>query len=96
VEKPRHAIGLDFKAVTIEPVPCTIGSYGGDPNGHHLKSWVSEGSGDGVSGMNNDRRENNGGLNGWWKAKTFGISRFGSFGRIRVRQTGPSLEAHGS
>jgi hypothetical protein len=47
-----------------------------------------EGSDDGVSWTEIDRRENNDNLNDWFAVKTFAVSPPGSFGKIRLRQTG--------
>jgi hypothetical protein len=51
---------------------------------------VVEGSDDGASCTEIDRRENNSDLNGKLTVKTFAVSQSGSFGRIRLRQTGPN------
>jgi hypothetical protein len=49
-----------------------------------------EGSDDGASWTDFDRREDNSDLNGELAMKTFTVSRSGSFERIRLRQTGPN------
>jgi hypothetical protein len=75
---------LDFKTVRIEPTHYTIKSAWRD----YLKSWVIEGSDDGASWTEIDRRENNSDLNHHHAVKTFAVSQSGSIGRIRLRQTG--------
>jgi hypothetical protein len=88
--QPNQWICFDFKALRIEPTHYTIRTFEYDSNHWHLKSWVVEGSGDGASWTEIDRRENNGDLNDAWAVKTFAVSRSGSFGRIRLCQTGPN------
>jgi hypothetical protein len=55
-----------------------------------MKSWAVEGSDDGASWTEIDRRENNSDLNGERDVKTFAICQSRSFGRIRLFQTGPN------
>jgi hypothetical protein len=88
--KPGQWICLDFKALRIESTHYTIQTSWMGPNHHHLKSWAVEGSGDGASWTEIDQRENNSDLNGEYAMKTFAVSHSGSFGRIRLRQTGPN------
>jgi hypothetical protein len=83
-DEPGQWICLAFKAVRIEPTHYTIWSDSG------LQSWAVEGSDDGDSWTEIDRRENNSDLNGEWALKTFAISQSESFERIRLRQTGPN------
>jgi hypothetical protein len=65
----------------IEPTHYTIWSF-------DLQSWTVEGSDDGASWTEIDRRENNSDLNGERAVKTFAVSQSGSFRKIRLRQTG--------
>jgi hypothetical protein len=83
-DEPDQLICLDFKTLRIEPTHYTIQT--GSEN--YLKSWAVEGSDDGASWTEIDRRENTNDLNSWRTAKTFVVSRSGSFERIRLRQTG--------
>jgi hypothetical protein len=82
--KPGQWICLDFKTLRIEPTHYTIKVDGE----YYLKSWAIEGSDDGASWTEIDRRENNNDLNKAWVMKTFAVSRPGSFEKIRLRQTG--------
>jgi hypothetical protein len=90
--KPGQWICLDFKTVRIEPTHYTIrtGKLG------HLKSWAVEGSDDGVSWTEIDRRENNSDLSRWGAVKTFAISQSVSFKRIRLCQTGLNFSGSNS
>jgi hypothetical protein len=88
--KPGQWISWDFKALRIEPTHYTIRTHNGSPNDAHLKSWAVEGSDDGASWTEIDRRENNSDLNDKLAVKTFAVARSGSFRRIRLRQTGPN------
>jgi hypothetical protein len=87
-DKPGQWISWDFKALRIEPTHYTIQTYDGDPNYYHLKSWVVEGSDDGTSWTEIDRRKNNSNLTAKLAVKTFAVVRSGSFCRIRLRQNG--------
>jgi hypothetical protein len=82
-DRPGQRICLDFKTLRIEPTHYTMRSFS-------LKSWAVEGSDDGASWTEIDRRENNSDLSIKGTVKTFVVSRSGSFGRIRLRQTGPT------
>jgi hypothetical protein len=84
--EPGQWICCDFKTLRIEPTHYTIRAG----FGHSLKSWVIEGSDDGTLWTEIDRRENASDLNALRAVKTFAVSRSGSFGRIRLRQTGPN------
>jgi hypothetical protein len=85
--KPDQCICFDFKTIRIRPTHYTIQTYGGEC---HLKKWVIEGSDDGVSWTETDRRENNRDLKKEFAVKTFTVSRSGCFPRIRLRQIGPN------
>jgi hypothetical protein len=88
--KPDQWISWDFKALRIEPTHYTIRTSKYGPNTFHLKSWAVEGSDDGASWTEIDRRENNSDLNDRSAVKTFAVSRSGSFRMIRLHQTGPT------
>jgi hypothetical protein len=59
-----------------------------------LKNWAVEGSDDGASWTEIDRRENNSDLDEPFTVKTFAVSQTGSFRKIRLRQTGPNHEGN--
>jgi hypothetical protein len=83
-DKPGQWISWDFKALRIAATHYTIRAL-------WLKSWAVEGSDDGASWTEIDRRENNSNLNlNATAVKTFAVARSGSFRRIRLRQTGPN------
>jgi hypothetical protein len=65
-----------------------MSSYG--PNSYHLKNWVIEGSIDGTSWSELDRRENNTDLNNSYAVKTFNVCKVDTFRMIRLRQIGPN------
>jgi hypothetical protein len=77
--EPGQWICWDFKALRIEPTHYTIRSS-------NLKSWAVEGSNDGASWTEIDRRENNSDFSAPAAVKTFAVERSGSFGRICLRQ----------
>jgi hypothetical protein len=77
--KPDQWICWDFKTLIIEPTYYTVRSS-------FLKRWVVEGSDDGTSWTEIDRREDNSDLNVRKAVKTFAISQSGSFRRIRLLQ----------
>jgi hypothetical protein len=54
----------DFKERRIVPTHYTIRSFGGDPGGTHLKSWLLETSADGKNWREVDRKEDNDELKG--------------------------------
>jgi hypothetical protein len=83
---PGQWISFGFKPLRIEPTHYAIQT--GSEN--HLKSWVVEGSGDGVSWTEIDWRENNSNLNDVTAVKMFVVWRSGNFGKIRLRQTSPN------
>jgi hypothetical protein len=59
------------------------------PNNYHLKSWMLEGSADGNSLIELDRRENSSDLNSSFTLKTFSILRSDP---VRgIRQIDPNL-----
>jgi hypothetical protein len=86
-DKPRQWICLDFKTVRIESTHYTI-------RVSYLKSWAIKGSDDGALWTEIDRHENNNDLCSLMSVKTFMVSRSGSFGKIRLLQTGPNDEGN--
>jgi hypothetical protein len=54
----------------------------------HLKGWAVDGSDDGASWTEIDRREKNSDLNASSAVKMFAVSRSGSLSKIRSRQIG--------
>jgi hypothetical protein len=66
----------DFKTMTIKPTYCSIRSYYAGYPGHcNAKNWVIDGSRDGRSWIELDRRDNNSELNGRKPTRRFPISR---------------------
>jgi hypothetical protein len=90
MNNPDEWICWDFKALRIEPTHYTIRTNSDRAKYLHLKSWTVEGSDDGAPWKEIDRSENNSDVNDRFAVKTFVVSRFGSFRRIRLRQTGPN------
>jgi hypothetical protein len=89
--QPGQWICMDFKTVRIEPPHYTVQSRCKfSHSGGRLKNLAVENSDDGASWTEIDRRENNSDLNREWAVKTLAVSRSGSFGRIRLRQTVPN------
>jgi hypothetical protein len=87
---PNQWICFDFKTMQVAPTHYTVRSYSAGPNGWHLKNWVIEGSQDGNSWTEIDRRENNADLNSSHAVKTFAISKRGSFRMLRLFLIGPA------
>jgi hypothetical protein len=77
-DKPGQWICWDFKALKVEPTHYTIRTYDSPTNWYHLKSWAVEGSDDGASWTEIDRRENNSDLNTKLAVKTFAAARPGA------------------
>jgi hypothetical protein len=88
VNEPNQSICFDFKAMQIRPTHYSIRMYSAAPNQYHLKNWVIEGSVDGNSWIEIDRRENNTDLNSSYAIKTFNICKVDTFRMIRLRQIG--------
>jgi hypothetical protein len=73
----------------IRPTHYSIRSrHDAGPGSAHPKAWVIEGSGDGESWMELDRREENNELSGRNLIKTFAISKVETIRLIRLRQIG--------
>jgi hypothetical protein len=84
-DRRQHQCTWDFKALRIAPTHYTIRTFNDGPSCGHLKSWAIEGSDDGASWTEINRRENNHDLNDRWAVKTFAAARSGSFHIIRLR-----------
>ena len=87
-------ICYDFKCRQIIPASYSVMSrfWPGEDPCNHPKSWVLEGSNDGTSWTELDRREDNHDLNSSCAIQNFKISRMpsGCVRFIRIRQTGPN------
>jgi hypothetical protein len=73
----------------IKPTHYSIRSRR-DYNGNHLRSWTLEGSMDGQSWQELDRRDNNTVLNSQGATATFSISQSSEIQMIRLRQLSQS------
>jgi hypothetical protein len=78
-------ICYDFKNMRIKPTHYSIRSRR-DSNSYHLRSWTLEGSMDGQSWQELDRRENNTALNSQGATATFSISQSSEIEMVRLRQ----------
>jgi hypothetical protein len=81
----NQSVTFDFKAPRVRPTGYSIRTYNSSPNAAHLKSWVLEGSDDGTTWTEIDRRENNMGLN-----NKFAVERVETFPMLRLRQIAPN------
>jgi hypothetical protein len=88
--EPNQSVTFDFKALRVRPTHCSIRTYNSSPNAAHLKSWVLDGSDDGTTWMEVDRRENNSDLNNKFAVKTFTVERVETFRMVRLRQIAPN------
>jgi hypothetical protein len=86
----NQSISFDFRNLTITPTHYSLRMNSPGPNHYHLKNWVLEGSPDGNSWIELDRRENNNDLNSSYALKTFSVSRSDPVRVIRLRQIGPN------
>jgi hypothetical protein len=87
--EPNQWICYDFRDMSVIPTHYSIGSnQDGRVNGHNLKSWVVEGSGDGIVWIPLDIRENNNDLNDRDVVRSFPVARSVRCKLIRLRQTG--------
>jgi hypothetical protein len=78
----------------VSPTQYSIQAHGSPRNGSHLRSWVLEGSIDGSSWTELDRRTNNDDLNGANLIQAFSISKSIEYRFIRLRQTGKNHEGN--
>lgn len=90
---PNQFISFEFLKHKIVPTNYTIKTYSYGNNGCHLKSWVLEGSDDGVEWRNIHEETNCPHLNGSFFSHTFSINQKADFKKkgfkfIRIRQTG--------
>jgi hypothetical protein len=86
---PNSWICYDFKRRKIMPTHYSIGSYfNGSRGNNHPKDWVIEGSNDGTSWMEIDRREDNSDLNASNVTRNFAVARSVEVRMIRLRQIG--------
>jgi hypothetical protein len=88
VNEPNQWICFDFKAMKIRPTHYSIRMCSPGPNSYQLKNWVIEGSRDGTSWNEIDRRENNTDLNRSCAMETFNVCKVDTFRLIRFRQIG--------
>jgi hypothetical protein len=72
----------------IRPTHYVIRSYPSDAESEHLKSWVVEGSLDGLNWMVIDRRRKNFDLNEEFAVAIFPVSHSENCHFIRLTQTG--------
>jgi hypothetical protein len=89
VDEPNSWICYDFKEISIDLSHYSIRSRF-DCDDNHLRSWILEGSNEGSSWVDIDRREHDCSLKGQGTIATFSISE-GSrndFRMFRLRQTG--------
>jgi hypothetical protein len=85
-DAPNQWICYDFKTMWIDATHYSIHSHSSTKY-FHLKNSVIEGSTDGNSWTQLDRRDSNNDLNGPNAAATFSMSRSASVRMIRLRQT---------
>jgi hypothetical protein len=91
---PDSWICYDFKTMRMAPSHYSIRSYVWRPGNQHLRNWVLEGSCDGRSWVELDRRSNNTDLNDRSAVRTFPVSHPQDFNMIRLRSTGPDHSGH--
>jgi hypothetical protein len=85
--EPNQWISYNFRTARVRLTEYSIRTYHGN---YHLKSWVIEGSDDGQTWTQIDRRSNTNDLNGWDKFRTYGVSTVVETRILRLRQTGKS------
>jgi hypothetical protein len=89
LNSPEAWICYDFKNMRIKPTHYTIRSrHDAGPGATHPKSWVIEGSLDGATWTELDRKENNRDLSGRNKIKTFEMAQIAKVKLLRLKQTG--------
>jgi hypothetical protein len=84
-------IRINFKTNRIKPTHYSIRSRT-DGGGHHLRSWVVEGSNNEENWVNLDVQENNCDLTGSGAVHTFAVGNPDIFSIIRIRQTGANSD----
>lgn len=85
---PDQWINFEFKKQHIILTNYTLKTANSKPGWNHLKSWVIEGSTDGINWIELDRRENTEELNGNSKVFTWSCANPQKCNNIRLRQTG--------
>jgi hypothetical protein len=88
-------ICYDFKDMKIKVTHYSIRTRR-DYDANHLRSWILEGSKDGLKWVKIDDRQNDTSLNNKGVISTFSISEGfeGEFQQIRLRQTGKNSDGH--
>jgi hypothetical protein len=87
--RPNQWICFDFMTSTIRPTHYSIRSASSSSiDNWNLKDWVIEGSIDGTSWIELDKRTNDGQLNGRNLIATFTLNQSESIRLLRLRQTG--------
>jgi hypothetical protein len=85
---PNQSLCYNFKEMRVVPTHYTLRSnWNGKPGGNNPRAWVIEGSLDGVSWIELDRRENNIDLDGKDQKKTYMCNCSPTCRYIRIRQT---------
>jgi hypothetical protein len=90
--EPNQWLNYDFGSRRVNLTHYTIWShYNAGENDYYLRSWVIEGSNDGDSWTELDRREDDLSLNVKHPAQMFQVqSESGDFRHLRLRQIGPN------
>jgi hypothetical protein len=88
VNEPNQSVCYDFNEMKVRPTHYSVRMYPTGRNSYHLKNWVIEGSTDGASWSEIDRREKNTDLNSSLAIKTFEVAKIATFRMIRLRQIG--------
>jgi hypothetical protein len=90
--EPNQWLDYDFGSRRVNLSHYTIRSrYNGSENDFYLRSWVIEGSVDGNTWTEIDRREDDHSLNFKNPVRLFAVdSVSGEFRHVRLRQTGPN------
>jgi hypothetical protein len=82
----------DFQEMRILPARYSIQTHNSPANRCHLKSWVLDGSIDGLRWINLDRQTNHNDLNGSLAVQSFSIAKSVECSFIRLCQTGKNQE----
>jgi hypothetical protein len=80
----------DFHGIRVSPSHYSIQTHNSPVGSAHLKSWVVEGSVDGLNWIELDRRPNNYDLNRPVVIRSFSVSKSTDCRFIRLQQTGPN------
>ena len=89
-DAPNSWICYNFKAKRVIPTSYSIRSFHSGPGAFHPKSWVLEGSNNGLTWETLDKRENNNDLNDKHVIRNFSITEGDGkeFEYLRLRQIG--------